>query len=200
MASNWNGFAQVQQSSARFKPGSPAMLLAVGNTVGGPEFDNDSAFEMSQLQLILQRIQLAKDKRGLPAANILAVAGSTVAWSVVLKRGGFVAERGPFGVAAAWTAIRPLVQEALFAALPAATGSAPVLTVDPAFAATLKGLCAVLMACGSTKAERLRCKDPWRPEDRRLTTVPESILAEVRLRIPLARAVFDHSGAGSART
>jgi hypothetical protein len=189
MAGNWNGFAQVQQSSARFKPGTPAMLRAYGNAFGGPEFE--PAPEMAQLQLILQRIELAKNKRGLPAAEILEVAASTFAWSVALKRGEFVA---------VWAAIRPLVQDALFATLPAATGSAPVDPVDPAVAATLEGLCAVLMACGSTKAERLLWANPWGPEDRGLTTVPESILAEVRLRIPLVPAVFDHSGAGSVRT
>lgn len=196
MAGNWNGFAQVQQSSARFKPGTPAMLRAYGSAFGGPE----PAPEVPQRQLILQRIELAKNKRGLPAAEILEVAASTFAWSVALKRGEFVAVRGPVDVAAVWAAIRPLVQDALFATLPAATGSAPVDPVDPAVAATLEGVCAVLMACGSTKAERLLCGGAWGHEDRRLTTVPESILAEVRLRIPLVPAVFDHSGAGSVRT
>ena len=196
MAGNWNGFAQVQQSSARFKPGTPAMLCEYGKVLGGDE----PAPEVPQRQLILQRIELAKNKRGLPAAEILEVAASTFAWSVALKRGEFVAVRGPVDVAAMWAAIRPLVQDALFATLPAATGSAPVDPVDPAVAATLEGVCAVLMACGSTKAERLLCGGAWGPEDRRLTTVPESILAEVRLRIPLVPAVFDHSGAGSVRT
>tara|TARA_B110000858_G_scaffold178518_1_gene214380 strand:+ start:2226 stop:2828 length:603 start_codon:yes stop_codon:yes gene_type:complete len=200
MAGNWNGFAQVQQSTTRFKPGTSAMLWEYGKALGGDEFDDEAAYKMSQLQLILQRIELAKNKRGLPAAKIREVAGSTVAWSVALERGEFVAVRGPFDVAAVWAAIRPLVQDALFATLPAATGSAPVDPVDPAVAATLKGLCAVLMACGSIKAERLLWANPWGPEDRRLTTAPERILAEVRLRIPLVPAVFDHSGAGSVRT